>query len=67
MDVPGNGRCDSKMTFLNQMETAVKSTIAIIMAALLLLISCASTKSMTPEELEAIRKSNERYERSKGP
>ncbi len=55
------------MKFLNQMETAVKSTIAIIMAALLLLISCASSKSMTPEDLEAIRKSNERYERSKGP
>lgn len=49
------------------MVTAVKSMIAIILAALLFLISCASTKNMTPEELEAIRKSNERYEKSKGP
>jgi hypothetical protein len=49
------------------MEAAVKSTIAVIMAALLFLISCASTQNMTPEEREAIRRSNERYERSKGP
>jgi hypothetical protein len=48
------------------MEATVKSTLAIILAALLFLISCASTKNMTPEELEAIRKSNERYERSRG-
>jgi hypothetical protein len=48
------------------MEATVKSTLAIIMAVLLLLISCASTKNMTPEELEAIRKSNERYERMQG-
>ncbi len=45
----------------------MKSTIAVIMAFLLFLASCASSKTMTPEELEAIRKSNERYERSKGP
>jgi hypothetical protein len=56
-----------KMVVLNQMEVAMKPAVAIIMAALLLLISCANTKNMTPEELEAIRKSNERYERSKGP
>jgi hypothetical protein len=37
------------------------------MAALLFLISCASSKSMTPEELEAIRKSNENYRRMQGP
>jgi major membrane immunogen (membrane-anchored lipoprotein) len=49
------------------MEANVRSAIAFILAALLLLTSCASSKSMTPEELEAIRKSNERYERSKGP
>ena len=49
------------------MEAAVKSTIAIIMAVLLFMISCASSKNMTPEELEAIRKSNERYESMKGP
>jgi hypothetical protein len=49
------------------MEAAVKSTIAIIMAALLFLISCASSKTMTPEELEAIRKSNENYRRMQGP
>jgi hypothetical protein len=48
------------------MEATVESTLAIILAALLFLISCASTKNMTPEELEAIRKSNERYERSRG-
>jgi hypothetical protein len=45
----------------------MRSVIAIIVTALLLLSSCTSTKNMTPEELEAIRKSNERYERSKGP
>lgn len=44
----------------------MRSVIAVIVA-LLLLISCASTKNMTAEEFEAIRKSNERYERSKGP
>jgi predicted outer membrane protein len=49
------------------MEANVRSAIAIILAALLLLTSCASNKDMTPEEREAIRKSNERYERSKGP
>ena len=49
------------------MEAAVKSTIAIIMAALLFLISCANSKNMTPEELEAIRKSNENYRRMQGP
>jgi hypothetical protein len=38
-----------------------------MLAALLFLISCASTKNLTPEEREAIQKSNERYERSKGP
>lgn len=45
----------------------MKSALAIILAALLLLTGCASTQNRTPEELEAIRKSNERYERSKGP
>lgn len=44
----------------------MRSAIATIVA-LMFLISCASSKNMTPEELEAIRKSNERYERSKGP
>jgi hypothetical protein len=55
------------MKFPNPIEVDMKSMIAIMMAALLFLTSCASTKTMTPEELEAIRKSNERYERSRGP
>jgi hypothetical protein len=52
---------------MSHMEATVKATLAIIMAAVLFLISCASTQNMTPEEREAIRKSNERYERMKGP
>jgi hypothetical protein len=44
----------------------MRSAIAIIVA-LMFLISCASSKNLTPEEREAIQKSNERYERSKGP
>ena len=49
------------------LEATVKATLAIIMGAVLFLISCASTQDMTPEYREAIRKSNERYERMKGP
>ena len=45
----------------------MKSVLAIAIAALLFLSSCSGNKAMTPEELEAYRKSNERYERSKGP
>jgi PBP1b-binding outer membrane lipoprotein LpoB len=45
----------------------MKSILAILTAALLFLTSCASTQNKTPEELEAIRKPNEKYERSKGP
>jgi hypothetical protein len=45
----------------------MKSFIAIIIASLLFLISCASTQNMTPEEREAIRKSNAKYEYMKGP
>jgi hypothetical protein len=52
---------------MSHMEATVKSAFAIIMAALLFLISCASTQNMTPEELEAIRKSNENYRRMQGP
>jgi hypothetical protein len=55
------------MKFMNPIEAEMKSTIAIILAAWLFLVSCANTQNMTPEELEAIRKSNERYERSRGP
>jgi outer membrane lipoprotein-sorting protein len=49
------------------MEGPMKSTLAILIAALVFLTSCASDRPMTAEELEAYRKSNERYERSKGP
>lgn len=45
----------------------MKSVLAIALAALLFLMGCAGNRALTPEELEAIRKSNERYERSKGP
>jgi hypothetical protein len=48
-------------------EKTMKSVLAIAIAALLFLSSCSGNKAMTPEELEAYRKSNERYERSKGP
>jgi hypothetical protein len=49
------------------MESTMKSVIAITIVALVFLASCLSNKALTPEELEAYRKSNERYERSKGP
>jgi len=49
------------------METTMKSVLAITIVAILFLSSCSGNKAMTPEELEAYRKSNERYERSKGP
>lgn len=49
------------------MERTMKSVLAITIVALLFLAGCLSNKAMTPEELEAYRKSNERYERSKGP
>ncbi|MCU0560247.1 MAG: hypothetical protein MUD16_08640 [Desulfobacterales bacterium] len=45
----------------------MKAICAILATALILLSGCANTRNMTPEELEAIRQSNERYERSKGP
>jgi len=65
-NTPSQGR-ERRDATVSHKEATVKSTLACIMAALLFLASCASTKNMTPEELEAIRKSNERYERSKGP
>jgi hypothetical protein len=49
---------------MSHWEVAMKSVIATIMAALLFLISCASTQ--TAEEREAIRKSNARYEYMQG-
>lgn len=48
-------------------EVIMKAIYAIIAAALIIVSGCANTQNMTPEELEAIRQSNERYERSKGP
>ncbi len=45
----------------------MKSAFAIALAALLFMTSCAGMRDLTPEEREAIRQSNERYERSKGP
>jgi hypothetical protein len=45
----------------------MKAICAIIAAALIIVSGCANTQNMTAEELEAIRQSNERYERSKGP
>jgi len=52
---------------MSHVGVSMKSIIAIVMAALLFLISCVSTQNMTEEEREAIRKSNERYERMRGP
>lgn len=45
----------------------MKVICAILAIALLISSGCAGTRSMTAEELEAIRQSNERYERSRGP
>lgn len=45
----------------------MKLICAFLTAALLILGGCANTQNMTAEELDAIRQSNERYERSKGP
>ena len=45
----------------------MKPILSILLSALLFLTSCASTQNMTPEEIEAIRKSNERYEMERGP
>lgn len=45
----------------------MKVIYAILAIALIILSGCANTQNMTAEELEAIRQSNERYERSKGP
>jgi hypothetical protein len=52
---------------LSHLEVAMKSFTAILMAAVLFLINCASTQNMTAEEREAIRKSNAKYEYMKGP
>jgi hypothetical protein len=52
---------------MDHMEAPMKSILAIMLAALLFVMGCAGDRALTPEELEAIKKSNERYERSKGP
>jgi hypothetical protein len=49
------------------LEDPMKTVLSIWIAALLFLTACVNTQNMTPEEREAIRKSNERYERERGP
>lgn len=52
---------------IRHLEVVMKSICTILIAALLLVSGCANTQNMSAEELDALRKSNERYERSKGP
>jgi hypothetical protein len=56
-----------KKGIMKHLEIAMKSFIAIIIAALLFLISCANTQNTTAGEREAIRRSNAKYEYMRGP
>ncbi len=40
---------------------------SLLLLALLVIVGCANTSQMSAEEREAIRRSNEVYERSRGP